>query len=239
MNDSALTSIGPATGLVGDLRRGSKAYDLMAAVPLVVWYGLSAIGQFEFLLKQVRKLALEGPDLTLVLTILSKLAVVLFAVVIIGLLFARRPPNGTARGVLPRIMAILGTYLSIALLMLPQQLHASWLLAVSAALILGGTAFAAYGLLFLGRSISMMPEARRLVTKGPYSIVRHPLYLGEEIAFFGAALQFLSVWTPFLLAGQVCCQLWRMHFEEKVLEGSFPEYAVYKTSTWRILPGVY
>lgn len=32
---------------------------------------------------------------------------------------------------------------------------------------------------FLGRSLSVMPEARRLVQDGPYGIVRHPLYLCE------------------------------------------------------------
>lgn len=239
MNDSAITSQSRVARLPEDLRRGTKTYDLLAAIPLVVWYGLSAIGQFDLLLSQMRKLTLDGPNLTLVLMILSKLAVLLFAVAMIGLLFARRPPSGAARGLFPRVMAILGTYLSFSLLMLPQHNHSPWLLALSAALILGGSAFAVYALLFLGRSISMMAEARRLVTGGPYSFVRHPLYLGEEIAFLGAALQFPSPWTPILLAGQMCCQLYRMRFEEKVLEDSFPEYAAYKTSTWRILPGVY
>jgi protein-S-isoprenylcysteine O-methyltransferase Ste14 len=238
MNDSALASPPSAARLREELRRGTKAYDLLAAIPLVVLYGLSAIAQFEFLFGQVRKLT-AGPDLTLVLTILSKSALVLFAIVVIGLLFARRPPRGTARGMLPRIIAILGTYLGSVLLMVPQREHSPWILALSAAVILGGTAFAVYALLFLGRSLSMMPEARRLVTNGPYSIVRHPLYLGEQIAFLGAALQFPSIWTPVVFTAQLCCQLYRMHFEEKVLKESFEEYRAYSARTFRILPWLY
>jgi protein-S-isoprenylcysteine O-methyltransferase Ste14 len=238
MNDSALTSTGPAARPLGDLRHGTKAYDVLAAVPLVVWYGLTAIGQFGAVLTKARKI-LAAPDPILALTLLSKLAVVLFAAVMITLLLARRPPSAAARGIVPRMVAVLGTYLSVALLMLPQSEVAPWQLGLSDALILGGSAFAAYALLFLGRSISMMPEARRLVTNGPYSFIRHPLYLGEEIAFFGAAMQFVSVWTPILLVGQVCCQLYRMRFEENVLSENFEEYQAYQERTFRIVPGVY
>lgn len=239
MDDSAVQSQSLATRLPEDLRRGTKAYDLLAAVPLLIWYGLSVVGQFGFVLGQIRKLELSGPNLTIELTILSKLAVVLFAVVMIGLLFARRPPSGRSRGAMPRVMAVLGSYLSIALLMLPQRAHSPWVLALSAVLILGGTAFAVYALLFLGPSISVMPEARRMVTSGPYSVVRHPLYLGEQLAFFGAALQFPSVWTPALYVAQLCCQLYRMRFEEQVLSESFEQYPAYKARTFRILPYIY
>lgn len=229
----------PHIVLPEELRRGGKAYDLMAAVPLVVWYGLTALGQSGGLFQQIGGLSSAGPSFQLTIVILSKLATSLFAFIVIGLLFARRPPKAGAQGMLPKAMAILGTYLSIGILSLPRAELPAWMLACSTALIFAGMAFAAYALVFLGRSISMMPEARKLVTAGPYSVIRHPLYLGEEIAFIGAVIQYFSPWAVMLFAAQLCCQLYRMRCEETVLAETFPEYRHYTGRTKRLIPSIY
>ena len=44
----------------------------------------------------------------------------------------------------------------------------------------------------VGRSVSVMPEARKLVTSGLYRHIRRPLYLVEEIGVLGLFLQFRS-----------------------------------------------
>jgi protein-S-isoprenylcysteine O-methyltransferase Ste14 len=221
------------------LRWGTKAYDLMAAVPLVVWYGLTVIGQSGVLRGEIARVDLSRPDAMLWLTILSKLAVLLFAVTVIGLLFGRRPPTAGASGIAPRVAGILGTYFSVALLMLPRPVLAPAVLALSTSLILAGMALALYALLSLGSSISMMAEARKLVTSGPYSIVRHPLYVAEEIAGLGVLIQFFSVWAVLIAVLQFCCQLYRMQCEENVLSGAFADYQSYKARTFRMIPGVY
>jgi protein-S-isoprenylcysteine O-methyltransferase Ste14 len=69
--------------------------------------------------------------------------------------------------------------------------------------------------------------------------VRHPLYLAEELAIIGLAMQFFSWATALVLAVQIAFQLRRMHNEEAVLAESFPEYAAYRQRTARLLPGVY
>ena len=51
--------------------------------------------------------------------------------------------------------------------------------AIAGVLVIGGTAFGVWGLLYLRHSFSIIPEARRLVVGGPYRIVRHPLYFAE------------------------------------------------------------
>ena len=102
-----------------------------------------------------------------------------------------------------------------------------------------GSAASVFVLTQLGRSFSVMAEARRLVTSGVYRFVRHPLYLAEELAVIGIFMQFASVWTALLFAMQIAFQLRRMHNEEAVLSEIFPEYATYKANTARLIPGIY
>jgi protein-S-isoprenylcysteine O-methyltransferase Ste14 len=83
------------------------------------------------------------------------------------------------------------------------------------------------------------PEARRLVTSGPYAFVRHPVYLFEEITFFGVMLQYAQPWALCIFAIQLCFQLARIPYEERVLTDAFPEYADYAARTSRLIPGVY
>ena len=106
-------------------------------------------------------------------------------------------------------------------------------------MLLAGIIFATCALIVLGRSISLLPEARRLVTSGPYALVRHPLYLGEMVAIAGIALQHLSAWALLLLVLIWALQLQRMKYEELVLFQSFPEYGDYMARTARLVPGVY
>lgn len=219
-------------------QKGSKAYDLLAAAPLVVWYILSASDTVRVLREKSSQMLLR-PDLTLGLTIVSKFALFLFALALIAFLIARQPPTNAAKGLAPRLASLLGTYLIVAIVLVPQPRVSDALLAASAFLILGGMAFAFYSVLWLGRSFSLMAEARELIVTGPYARVRHPLYVGEELAIIGAALQHLSPLGISLLALQICCQLYRMKCEEAVLEDSFPSYAAYKARTARLIPGLY
>jgi protein-S-isoprenylcysteine O-methyltransferase Ste14 len=94
-------------------------------------------------------------------------------------------------------------------------------------------------LAWLGRSFSIMAEARRLVTHGPYALVRHPLYAAEVIGALGLFLQYASPWTALLMVVSMGIQLQRMRNEEQVLGATFSEYAAYAARTRRLIPGVY
>ncbi len=78
-----------------------------------------------------------------------------------------------------------------------------------------------------------------LQVKGPYDLVRHPLYLGWMLLVFGAAhmtadrLAFAAISSLYLVIA--------MPWEERSLERTFgPAYARYKEQVhWRVIPGVY
>ena len=109
----------------------------------------------------------------------------------------------------------------------------------SLVLILCGVCFSCFALLHLGRSFSLMPEARRLVTDGPYASIRHPLYVGEFAATLGLMLQYLSPMAIAIVVTVVLLQFQRMANEEQVLSEMFPEYGEYRLRTARLLPGIY
>lgn len=90
--------------------------------------------------------------------------------------------------------------------------------------------------LFLGRSFSVLPEARTLVTRGPYRVVRHPVYLGEIGACCGLAVAAPSPLNATLLVALIAAQSIRMRLEERALQEAFPEYAEYAQRTRRLLP---
>ena len=119
-------------------------------------------------------------------------------------------PQRTAPGFYPRCAAVVGTFLGVGIVLLPPQELPTALYLVSLILVVTGTIFAIWAGLVLGRSISIVPEARRLITSGPYALVRHPLYLGEIVALLGVALQYLSAWALLLLFLQFAFQLQRM-----------------------------
>jgi protein-S-isoprenylcysteine O-methyltransferase Ste14 len=171
--------------------------------------------------------------------IASKISVVLFLALNMLMVLIRMRPKGRAKGILPRVTALAGAYMISLITVLPrtEALLAQTLFAT--VLILLGNALSIIAISTLGRSFSIMAEARRLVTTGFYSIVRHPLYFAETVASFGICLQFLSVYSVAIFVLYVWLQIQRMKNEEAVLAEVFPEYTNYKRRTARLIPGIY
>lgn len=169
----------------------------------------------------------------------SRVAVILFLALMGALFLVRAKPIRKARGIRPRFMALAGTFLMSAVTLFPRVEMGLARTLISTLLVMLGMSLSAFVLLHLGRSFSLMAEARHLVTSGPYAVARHPLYLTEEIAALGVLLQFLSPITLAIFFVHVWFQLQRMRNEEVVLARTFPDYADYQVRTARLIPGLY
>ena len=219
--------------------RQSRVYDLLMRLPILGWSLFCAMLQIAGLSRNTNMADPALLDAAYGVHIAMRLSTIAFLLLLAAAVILRARPSGKARGLEPRISAFIGTFLIYAIPLCPRRELSLSAEMVSTMLILIGSAGAVVALSQLRRSFSMMAEARRLVTSGPYRFVRHPLYLAEELAIIGIFMQFASAWTALLLAVQIAFQLRRMHNEEVVLTETFPEYAAYRRRTARLIPGVY
>jgi protein-S-isoprenylcysteine O-methyltransferase Ste14 len=107
---------------------------------------------------------------------------------------------------------------------------ARWIGLVLAAIGLSGVILAR---LTLGKSFSVAPKARALVTTGIYSKVRNPIYISGEIVLAGVALMLWQRSLLYFLIIVIPIQVWRARKEARVLEETFgEEYRAYRRGTW-------
>jgi protein-S-isoprenylcysteine O-methyltransferase Ste14 len=171
--------------------------------------------------------------------LLATACLTLFVAMMLALTIVRDQPRLRAAGAQPRIFALIGTnIILLSVFFLPARsppgIYGS---VVSSALILASNILCVVVLRRLGRSFSIMAEARALVTDGPYALVRHPLYLVEEIGILGAFIQIASWPAAVLFLAHFAVQVQRMRNEEGVLMQAFPrEYQAYAARTARFIP---
>src|SRR5262249_33472952 len=150
------------------------------------------------------------------------------------LILTRAPAKAQAEGIWPRIAAFVGTYLPWTITFFGKTDQAIPNL-MSTAFVLTGLFMTLFTIRHLGRSFSIVPQARQVVQTGPYRWIKHPLYLAEEIAVIGAALQFLSPMTVIIVILHIGVQVCRILYEEDLLRRTFPEYSSYEASRWRLI----
>jgi protein-S-isoprenylcysteine O-methyltransferase Ste14 len=200
------------------------------AAIVIVFVGLASIGVVGI----PRLLPLDSAHKVLMIT--ASIANILFLSLVAATTITRLAPIRKSKGFEARISALLGTFLIATLVFLPKaELGPVWS-ALSTALILVGTSLSFVVLRWLGKSFSILAEARRLVTDGPYRFVRHPLYLCEGVALIGVTLQVLSPLAVLIAIAVMTFQCRRMINEEAILKAAFPEYHAYAANTSFLVP---
>lgn len=83
-------------------------------------------------------------------------------------------------------------------------------------------------------------EDQRVISTGPYAVVRHPMYTGGLIMLFGIPLALGSWWGMLVNVPMFAAVIWRLLDEEKFLVGKLPGYADYLGSVrYRLAPFVW
>jgi len=116
------------------------------------------------------------------------------------------------------------------------EIHSSGYSPTSIVLFIIGHGITLWGAIYLRGAFSIMAEARTPVMVGPYHWIRHPLYVGESMAFIGLCF-LLPSWFNIMVCVIFCvCQRTRASFEETKLVEEFPMYAEYRKKTGAFFP---
>jgi len=215
--------------------RCNSVFDWAARLTLVFVLSFMIFGNVSWIIHAVGSAEHHASD-HLLLNIAARASSALFVALAAVTTLTRLPPVRKAAGLEPRIAALLGTFLLTALALLPRQELPPIALALSSLLVIAGMLTSFVVLRWLGRAFSIMAEARRLVTHGPYRLVRHPLYVCEELAVIGTFIQVVSPLALVIFIVHGVFQVRRMLNEETVLQETFPEYADYARQTPRLIP---
>jgi len=83
-------------------------------------------------------------------------------------------------------------------------------------------------------------DNQKVISTGPYAIVRHPMYASGLLSLVGAPLALGSWWGFVPVVMMVPLLIWRLLDEERMLEGSLPGYVEYRQRVrHRLVPFVW
>lgn len=115
---------------------------------------------------------------------------------------------------------------------------------IGMALVGAGTVFRIWAIRTLGRYFTSTVQTtgeQMLVTTGPYTLVRHPSYLGAFAAILGISV-LLQTWVGLAVAAMAMLYAYyrRIAAEESALLAQFGEdYVLYSKKVKKMLPGVW
>lgn len=149
----------------------------------------------------------------------------------------RRPAHAVSRRTSDWLLAFGGTFAGV--LFRPDGAHPQWGLTAGLVVQLFGLAICVTSFLSLGRSFGFVAADRGLVKRGPYAIVRHPIYASYLLLQAGYLLQSISIRNALVMLLASGCNVGRAKAEDRILATN-EQYADYRSHvTWRLIPGIW
>src|SRR4030095_8262496 len=91
---------------------------------------------------------------------------------------------------------------------------------------------------FTSATIDVVAD-QKVVSTGPYAIVRHPMYASGSLYLLGTPLALGSYWGLVPLAATLPFLIWRLFDEERLLREQLPGYREYQQKVrYRRLPRI-
>jgi protein-S-isoprenylcysteine O-methyltransferase Ste14 len=149
----------------------------------------------------------------------------------------RRPARSVSRRSTDWALAFGGTFGGT--LFRPVGSHPAWGVHVGLVVQLLGLAMCIVSFLALGRSFGFAAADRGLVRRGPYGLVRHPIYASYLLLQGGYVLQSLSVWNGVVMLFVTLCNIGRAQAEDRVLATNEAHAAYRQRVRWRMIPRVW
>jgi protein-S-isoprenylcysteine O-methyltransferase Ste14 len=92
---------------------------------------------------------------------------------------------------------------------------------------------------YTGQTVEV-EAGQKVISTGPYALVRHPLYVGGIVYMAGIPLALGSLWGMLTIVIFAPAMAWRILGEEKLLTRDLPGYAVYcQRVRYRLIPWIW
>lgn len=92
---------------------------------------------------------------------------------------------------------------------------------------------------FTSATIEVAPD-QKVISTGPYAIIRHPMYAGTLVMLLGIPIALGSWWGLVVIVAMMPALIWRLFDEEKFLARKLPGYLEYqKQVRYRLIPLVW
>ncbi|MHB1593090.1 MAG: methyltransferase family protein [Streptosporangiaceae bacterium] len=187
----------------------------------------------------IRAVASAGVGLAGALNWLDTLAIFVFYAIVAVSYLRRGPALATGNSVVAHAVAVLATMATFAFPLLQRTPPGVVPQFASDVLLVAGTVWAVWSLRYLGRNLSVIAQARGIADRGPYRLVRHPLYTGEIVSSLGLAIAAGTAGAYAVWLALIGMQIYRARQEEQILLVALPGYRDYRARTAALLPGIF